>query len=54
MLKLNEADIIHLTRNSNVSALAKVSWNENDKTATMNEWYPTHMPTITHHHPRCL
>lgn len=57
MLKLNEADIIHLTQNSNVAALAKVSLNENGKTAMMNdECYPTHTPTttITRHHPRCL
>lgn len=59
MLKLNEADIIHLTQNSNVVALAKVSLNENGKTATMiDECYPEHTPTTTttinRHNPRGL
>lgn len=58
MLKRNEANIIHLTQNSNVAALAKVSWNENSKTATMNDkCYPTHTPTTTtttRNQRRCL
>lgn len=58
MLKLNEANIIHLTQNSNVAALTKFSLNENGKTATMNdECYPAHTPTtttVTRPHPRCL